>query len=332
MKVLLASPNFHQPRGNTVTVQRIANGLKNLAVETEIISTTEEASWTSLPQADLIHGFHAYHFYKFMEKLDKKPDPYMVTITGTDLNHDLFDPQKRKDVFASLHGAQAIHVFDDKAKTVITTELPEIKDKIFTIAQGNSDFPDQNPHIQKEENTILFVLPAGIRRIKDVPAAIHSLQRLHIKYPNIRLWLVGPIIEYDEGDDVKELISEHQEWVSYIGQVPHAKMGSIYQQADVVLNTSYSEGQSSAIIEAMSYGIPVLVSNNAGNRSLVSHKKTGFVYDTQNEFLDYSELIINNNKIKQGIGQQAKQYIATNHSSTYESEAFLAIYNQILKK
>ncbi|UOR10835.1 glycosyltransferase [Halobacillus amylolyticus] len=328
MKVLLASPNFHQPRGNTVTVQRIANSLEKLDVDTEIISTTEK-QWTTLPEADIVHGFHAYHFYKFIQKLDEKPDPYMVTITGTDLNHDLFDKQKREDVFASLKGAKAIHVFDDKAKEVISNELSEVEDKIFTIAQGNSNFPKENPPVKKEENTFLFVLPAGIRKIKNVPEAIKMMSKMHDKFPRVRLWLVGPIIEEQEGQAVEELVRQH-DWIEYLGQVPHLNMGAIYQSADAVLNTSHDEGQSSAIIEAMGFGIPVLVSNNPGNRSIVTHQKNGFVYKSPNEFLDYGEQIINNNEIKQKIGQQAKQHIADYHSSTYEADNFLKIYKSIL--
>ncbi|MFD2923776.1 glycosyltransferase [Halobacillus naozhouensis] len=329
VKILLASPNFHQPRGNTVTVQRIADSLAKLTIDTEIISTTEK-EWTSLPEADLVHGFHAYHFYKFMQSLDKKPEPYIVTITGTDLNHDLFDENKREDVFASLRGAAAIHVFDDKAKSVITNELPDVEDKVFTIAQGNSDFPEEIPPVEKEENSFLFVLPAGIRKIKNVPAAIQMMENLHEKFPTVRLWLVGPIIEEEEGKTVQELVRQH-DWIQYLGQVPHSTMGSIYQRADVVINTSHSEGQPSALIEAMGYGIPVLVSNNPGNQSIVTHQKTGFVYSSPNEFLDYSEQIINNNEIKQKIGQQAKQYIIEHHSNTYEANAFVTIYKNIMK-
>ncbi|WP_245804764.1 glycosyltransferase [Halobacillus hunanensis] len=329
VKILLASPNFHQPRGNTVTVQRIANSLEKLAIDTEIISTTEK-EWTTLPTADLVHGFHAYHFYKFMQKLDHKPDPYMVTITGTDLNHDLFDEKKRKDVFASLRGAEAIHVFDDKAKSIIINELPEIEDKIFTIAQGNSDFPGETPPVEKAEDTFLFVLPAGIRKVKNVPAAIHMMQELHDKFPRVRLWLVGPIIEEEEGKTVQELVCQY-DWVQYLGQVPHSTMGSIYQRADVVINTSHSEGQPSSLIEAMGYSLPVLVSNNPGNQSIVSHLETGFVYNDPNEFLDYSEQIINNNEIKQKIGQQAKQYIIKHHSNTNEANAFVKIYKNIIE-
>ncbi|WP_194241287.1 glycosyltransferase [Bacillus fonticola] len=330
MKVVLASPNFHQPRGNTVTVRRIASGLEKLGVKTDIVSITEEGSLHSFPSADIVHGFHAHHFYTFMQKLGRTLNPYIVTLTGTDLNHDLFDKSKRADVMTSLNGAKAIHVFDNKARETLLNEIPQTKNKIVTIAQGTVDFPKVHLPFAKEKNTFLFVLPAGIRKVKNIPAAIHMMQALHRKFPRVRLWLVGPIIEEEEGRLVKELVDRQSDWISYLGQLPHSSMGAVYEQADVVLNTSHSEGQSTALLEAMGYEIPVIVSNNQGNRSIVSHKETGFLYQTPDEFLEFTEQIMNNKHLKQKMGQLAKQYIVANHSNTYEAETLLHMYKRIL--
>ncbi|MFZ3578467.1 glycosyltransferase family 4 protein [Virgibacillus sp. DJP39] len=330
MKIVLASPNFHQPRGNTVTVQRIANNLTEFGVEVEIISTTESAQ-KPFPVSDLVHGFHAYRFYTFMQRLGANFDPYVITLTGTDLNHDLFDKERRNDVLACLTNAKAIHVFDNKAKQTLINEIPKLQDKIFTIAQGSSIFPESNSTNKKEKDTFLFVLPAGIRKVKNLPAAIDMLRDLHEKVPQVRLWIVGPVLEEEEGCAIKELAEKHKDWLDYLGQLPHLEMGSIYEQADVVLNTSHAEGQPSTIIEAMSYGIPVLVSNILGNSSIVSHEKNGFLYSDRNEFLAYAETIMNNYyEIKQTIGQSAKQYIARNHSADEEAETLLKIYSNIL--
>jgi glycosyltransferase involved in cell wall biosynthesis len=49
--------------------------------------------------------------------------------------------------------------------------------------------------------------------------------------------------------------------------------------ADVVLNTSVSEGQSGALLEAMAAGaVPVVARANEGNASLVVHGVTGLLF------------------------------------------------------
>ncbi|WP_409300247.1 glycosyltransferase family 4 protein [Peribacillus sp. SCS-155] len=332
MKVALVTPNFHQPRGNTVTVQRIADKLENRGVETEIISITDDNMITELPNADIIHGFHAYHFFTFKKKLEQKIDSYVLTITGTDLNHDLFNNARRADVIQSVTEAKAVHVFNEKAKQILIEEIPAVSDRIYVIPQGISDLNDTKLTIDKEANTFLFVLPAGIRKVKNIPFAINMLERLHEKAGHIRLLIVGPIIEEDEGQLVKDLVEKNKDWVQYIGQVPHSLMGAVYKHGDAMLNTSHSEGQSTSIIEAMGYGLPVLVSSNEGNLSLVTHEQTGLVFNGESEFLDYAERLVNNNELRETLGGAAQEYIAKHHSDTSEVEILLNIYECIRKQ
>lgn len=330
MKVVLITPNFHQPRGNTVTVQRIANELENLNIQTEIISITEDNNITSLPKADVYHGFNAYRFYRFWEYIDIKPKSYVITLTGTDLNHNLFEEKTRPVIAASLENAQAIHVFNEEAKQIITNELPNLSEKTYIIPQGIDCFPNTKIEYHKENATFLFVLPAGIRKVKNIPFAIEFLTRLKKNYPNLRLWLVGPVLEEHEGEIVKELVRKNSSWVTYHGQVPHKQMGAIYNQADCILNTSISEGQPSSILEAMAYNLPVIASNNQGNRSIVSHEKTGLIYKTSDEFLDYAERILNNIELRQVLSTRAKEFVNQHHNSQQEARHLLDIYNSVL--
>ncbi|WP_404332839.1 glycosyltransferase family 4 protein [Mesobacillus maritimus] len=330
MKVILVTPNFHQQRGNTITVQRIADKLSELKIRTEVVSITEENNIKTLPHGDIIHGFNAYRFYKFKEELATEINQYVVTITGTDLNHDLFDQNKRSDVVQSVIKAEFVHVFSDEAKQLLIREVPSVSKKVVIIPQDTDEFVvDTSSPFKKEEKTSLFVLPAGIRQVKNIPFAINGLKRLHEEFPFIRLLLVGPILEDKEWQKVKTLIDENQQWVQYIGEVPHQKMGTIYHQADVLLNTSYTEGQSTAIMEGMASELPVLVSNNNGNRSLVSNGLTGFVYENIFDFYDYAkQLILNPNKRRE-LGKAAKQYITKHHTNSNEAMSLLEIYNHI---
>ncbi|SES68395.1 Glycosyl transferases group 1 [Salinibacillus kushneri] len=327
MKVVLATPHFHQPRGNTVTVQRIADGLEKLGVTTEIVSITDEGI-TALPEADMVHGFHAYKFYRFMQKINDIPKTYMITITGTDLNYYLFDSKTRAEVMDCLEGAKAIHVFNEKGKHILEKEVPSVSDKVFILPQGTSEFSESDFPVQKEDNTFVFTLPAGIRKIKNVPSAIKMLSKLHFKYPQTRLWIVGPVLEEQEGAIVKELVEENRDWVTYFGQVDHKHMGSIYAKTDSVINTSDSEGQSSAILEAMGFGLPVLASDNEGNKSIITHQQNGLIFSNESHFLDYAEQLMNHKKWTQHIGNRAEEYVRDKHSGSYEAKYLLSIYMQ----
>jgi glycosyltransferase involved in cell wall biosynthesis len=330
LKVILVTPNFHQQRGNTITVQRIADKLSELKIPTEVVSITEDHNIKTIPPGDIIHGFNAYRFYKFKEELTTKIDHYIVTITGTDLNHDLFDQTKRSDVVQSVSDAEFVHVFSDEARQLLIREIPTVANKVVIIPQDTDEFAvDSDFPFKKEENTFLFVLPAGIRQVKNIPFAINGLKRIQEEFPFIRLLLVGPILEEKEWQQVKRLISENQQWIQYIGEVPHRKMGTIYQQADVLLNTSYSEGQSTAIMEGMASELPVLVSQNNGNLSLVTHGSTGFVYENVFEFYDFAKQLIQNQDKRKKLGKAAKHYISQHHSNSNETKSLLQLYKHI---
>lgn len=333
MKVLLGSPFYNEQRGNSVTVNRISEGLQSKGIETEIINTTAFCNHhDTLPKADIYHGLHAYHFYVFMKNASIILEPYIITMTGTDLNTDLFDDERRKHVIEVLKKAEVIHVFEERARQMVANEIPAVDEKLYVIPQAVSVFPQTAAPYTKEKDTFLFVLPAGIRKIKKVTRGITMLAALKEKFPNIRLWIIGPIIEKDEGELVKRLVNEHKDWVKYLGQLPHSKMGAIYKQADVVLNTSLNEGQPSAILEAMSFGIPPLVSSNNGNRSIVTHGQTGFVYESDQEFLRYAQLLIENSVLRDELGKNGSSYVRENHSLANEISTLMSIYNRIIMK
>jgi glycosyltransferase involved in cell wall biosynthesis len=330
MKVVLVTPNYEQPRGNTVTVERISGGLNRQGIATEIVSVTEEDHFPELPHGDIVHGFNAYQFNRYWTRKGSLSFPYLITLTGTDLNHSLFDEQTRDAVIQSLDNARAVHVFNKEARDLLWRQLPRLEDKTFLIPQGIYDFPPGQSRVVKEEDSFLFVLPAGIRYVKNVPAAISMLASLYEHDPRIRLWIVGPVIEQEEGDKVRELIEANALWIRYLGQMPHREMGEIYRYADVVLNTSLSEGQSSAILEAMATGVPVLGSDISGNRDIVSHGSVGFLYRDEYEFAHYVRVLMDDKELRNRMGAMGKQYVDEHHSFQKEVQALINIYNHIL--
>ncbi|WP_456274624.1 glycosyltransferase [Bacillus sp. AK031] len=332
MKIVLASPDYHQQRGNTVTVNRITDGLEKAGVQTEVLSVTAEPAIASFPDADLIHGFHAYKFYTYREKMHENNTPFIITMTGTDLNHDLFNEERRKKIAACLNAAGAITVFDQAAKKLLANEIQGIQHKIHVIHQGTSDLQAGHTSVPKEDGTLLFLLPAGIRPVKNIPFAIQALKQLHKDHSQIRLLLVGPIIEEAEAKRVLDLVEENAGWITYAGQLPHSEMSAAYENADIVINTSHSEGQPAAILEAMENELPVIASNNSGNRSIVAHGKTGFVYNNQDEFLEYALTLLNNSEMRKNFGRTGKTYILQEHSREYETRTFLKIYQQVLNE
>lgn len=62
--------------------------------------------------------------------------------------------------------------------------------------------------------------------------------------------------------------------------VPHDMLLAWLEGADVVVNSSVSEGQSNVLLEAATAGVPVVARRCSGNAAVVAHGVTGLLYDS----------------------------------------------------
>ena len=76
---------------------------------------------------------------------------------------------------------------------------------------------------------------------------------------------------------IRELITNKLNW---IGHVPRTQILEHYQWADLLLLPSVCEGSATVSYEALSMGIPVIATLNAG--TLVKHRLNGYIIDLYN--------------------------------------------------
>src|SRR3990170_3644423 len=104
MRIALITPYYYPSvRGNAVTVGRIAAGLRERGHQGEVLSLDACKNAREIPSAirvfdpDLLHGFHAFMTGELVVNEAKADDvPPLVTITGTDVNIDLFHPEREE--------------------------------------------------------------------------------------------------------------------------------------------------------------------------------------------------------------------------------------------
>lgn len=84
----------------------------------------------------------------------------------------------------------------------------------------------------------------------------------------------GPLLEYH-----KTLVRQLgvQDKVRFLGYVDNAQLPKILDAADVYVSTSFGDGSSSSLMEALGCGLPVVVTDIEGNKEWVSDGKNGFV-------------------------------------------------------
>lgn len=129
---------------------------------------------------------------------------------------------------------------------------------------------------------------ARLNTIKNMPMMLRGFKLVLAQIPDLYLLIAG------QGEELaylqalaKELAIDTR--VKFIGL--RFDLPEIYQLFDVFLLTSFSEGISITLLEAMACGIPAVVTDVGGNPEVVVAGETGFLVPVDNDHL-FAERII----------------------------------------
>lgn len=342
MHIALITPSYYPSvSGNSVTVQRIASGLRDRGHRVEVFSLAAFQDRREIPSAvrafdpDLIHGFHAFATGDLVVAEARRLGvPALVTITGTDVNVDLFDSGRRAKVVGILRQTPGIVAFHETIQGKLLKEIPELGGKIRIIRQTvacDERFDDYRARWELGPRHIIFFFAAGIRKVKNLPFCIPPLSRLRARYPHLRAFFAGPILEEEEGVRLLDLLAG-KAWARYLGEVPHDEICGMLHGVDVVVNSSLSEGgMSNAILEAMSRGVVVLASDIEGNRSIIEDGVDGLLFASEEDFERKAERLMLDPDLRRRLGRQAKTKIEKEFSKEREIDSYEQFYRELLE-
>ena len=110
-------------------------------------------------------------------------------------------------------------------------------------------------------------------------------------------------------------------------------MREFFPKADIfVLVPPKVEGFGFAVLEALSFGIPTIVSNVCALPELVSDGKTGYVVRAGNvdELTKKLEILISNKNLRQKMGEAARRSFLEKFSVEKSNEKLLKTYQEAL--
>ncbi|MDA1140887.1 MAG: glycosyltransferase [Planctomycetota bacterium] len=337
--------------GKNTSLERIRHGLSQIGVDARSISSfgkTEEELRREFQEyePEIIHAFNASRAGATASRLAESLDiPFVLTITGTDLNVDVFDDAKRQNVIANLN--KSAHLICANLDT--TEKIADLGvSTLATVVPKGVHFPNTSLQTDRfkegfEEGDILFLLPANFRKVKNPIFAVEPLARLRNEGLPVHLLFLGHVIEdscYAELVDV----CRGRDWIHFPGERPRDEMYSWYRMSDVILNTSFSEGGSNVILEAMAAERCVLASDVEGNRAFVTGDEpnpTGLLYHVSSEpeepmlrlhdvedLFSKAEVLARDASLRKQIGANALAAVKKSHPPEAEAEAHLRVYEK----
>ena len=331
---------FPSVRGNAITAERIVAGLRERGEEVSVwdLSATAEADIAGEVEAcrpALVHAFHAYRSGPLALRLARRLEvPLVVTLTGTDANHELLDPEHAPTVRRVLEGAAAVTAFDASIGERVAAVLPDLRARLVVVPQA-AHFAEAEPFDLDARwalpaDRVLFLLPAGIRPVKAPLRPLGPFDRVVAADPRVRLLYVGPVLDPVEGRALAKALAGRP-WARHLGPIAHAAMPSLLARADVVLNCSISEGgMANSVLEAQALGCAVLAADIPGNRALVEHEVTGLVFASDAELQAAALRLARDAALRARLGAAGGARVAERYPPAREVDGYREVYRRLI--
>lgn len=190
----------------------------------------------------------------------------------------------------------------------------------------------QNTRRPKDSSDKLNVVFVGrLSREKRPERFVDLASRLsnELGQANLRFQIIG---DGPLRTELERRASEHGlsgNSLEFLGEF--SEMESVYNRADILVLTSKHEGMPNVILEAMSYGIPV-IATNVGGVSEILTAKSGMLVDPLDfeQLVDASKRLIGDPVLRQSMGRCGRDEVASKFSFDYLQERLISIYDRLL--
>lgn len=234
--------------------------------------------------------------------------PHAISFLRLDVS-----PQKRKifiwmEKFASFFGGKIVACSQSEKEAI---EEQKIKNVTFI---NNGIEPLQ---IEKKinKNDKITIISVGRLSIQKNPKLFNDIASEFIDNPNIQFIWCG------DGELKSEIKSSN---IKCMGWIERKKLENYLANADIYLSTSLWEGLPLSVLEAMSIGLPIILSNCVGNRDLVENN--GFLYKNKKEAINNINKLIENKELINKKGYNSKILIDNNFNIKNMAISYLNIY------
>lgn len=249
---------------------------------------------------DIIHSHgNGAGFYSRLLKVIGIKAKIIHTFHGISNNHT----NLLKGIANSISGRFFKH-FTDCFICVSKGEYALAQKKKFLIPQKTRiiyNGIEKFPFLQKQPHKFDVVTLSRFDYQKNMDKAL-EIARL-LKTEDIHFTWVGDGQDFNR---IKKTAEQEKLNISFIGfsKEPFKYLAS----ASIYLSTARFEGLPYALIEAASVGLPIIATNVIGNNETLENGKSGYLFNTEKEAINYILCLKNNPSLYANMVLQSKRY------------------------
>lgn len=179
--------------------------------------------------------------------------------------------------------------------------------------------------VDKDDFLILFV--GRVAEEKNIEFLIEAHKKLVKEDNKYKLIIVG------DGPDIKnlkELSKDIKDNVVFAGKSLWEDVPCYYDIADIFVTASRSETQGLTVLEALASSTPVVCANDPSYIDAIVPGSNGFVFDTEEEYLENIKKLRKDNKLREEFSINARNY-SENFSSSKYAKRVLDVYEKAIK-
>lgn len=124
----------------------------------------------------------------------------------------------------------------------------------------------------RETRPLTFVWAGGVMLRKGIYYLLEAWKKAQLS--NARLMIAGGI-----SPDAEDVVKYLPSGVELLGDVSHTKLRELYKRADIGILPSLEEGMARSLLEALSAGMPLIITQESGVGELMDDGKNGWIVE-----------------------------------------------------
>lgn len=260
----------------------------------------------------LVHFLGTLNLYTLplLLQLSRKDIPTIATLNGLyKTEREMGFPYSWLDVWAESIGLSSVSrvvAVSESFRKKVEQVYPTCRAKSISIEHGVPQFAKPSTESTQESQGDFIFSAGGTRQVKGISFLLQALTAELSSREVPRFVLAG-----GTGDDhefVMQSASHLGDKFKYVGELSTLMLSNFYRSCLVYIQPSKYESFGMAVLEAMAYAKPVIVTYESGVSSLIVDGKNGLLvkYGDLSGLIEKIRFVLSNPKEAEQIGKQAR--------------------------
>ena len=250
-----------------------------------------------------------------------------------------FDEFQVKNYGFSISLQKKVRSFSIKKSDIVVTPSKHLKNFIVNLGFKNKIEIINNGVFIPEENTNIFTndqinitIVSRLVSHKNIKKIIRAISDLND--PLIYLNIIGDGPELNQLQRIS-LESNNKDNIIFHGKLNRDDINHIFLKSDIYIQASNYEGLPHSLLEAMSYGIPVLCTPVGECKEILGNEDRGYILDlpvSKNNIKSKIIEIIGEKNIANKKGERGKDFINENYNLTNSFNLYKNLFTRLLEE